>query len=73
VALQRVRVVLQAPLAPFEFGVVHEVFGVDRTDDGVPAFDYQVCTENPGSRSRSAVASASRPVSTSHRAPTRTW
>jgi AraC family transcriptional activator FtrA len=47
VALQRVRVILQAPLAPFEFGVVHEVFGVDRTDDGVPAFDYQVCTEDP--------------------------
>lgn len=46
-ALQRVRVILQAPLAPFELGVLHEVFGVDRTDDGVPAFDFRVCTEDP--------------------------
>lgn len=46
-ALHRVRVILQAPLAPFELGVLHEVFGVDRTDDGVPAFDYQVCAEDP--------------------------
>jgi transcriptional regulator GlxA family with amidase domain len=28
--------------APFELGVVYEVFGVDRTDDGVPAFDFAV-------------------------------
>jgi len=34
-------------MAPFEFGVVCEVFGVDRTDDGVPAFDFTVCTEDP--------------------------
>lgn len=46
-ALHRVRVLLQAPLAPFELGVLHEVFGVDRTDDGVPAFDYRVCAEDP--------------------------
>lgn len=25
-----------------------EVFGVDRTDDGVPPFDYRVCGERPG-------------------------
>ena len=31
----------------FEIGVVQEVFGVDRTDDGVPRFDFLACTEHP--------------------------
>jgi AraC family transcriptional activator FtrA len=48
--LHRVRVLLQEPAAPFELGVLHEVFGIDRTDDGVPAFDYHVCAENPRTR-----------------------
>ena len=47
-ALRTIRVLLQRPVAPFELGVLHEVFGIDRTDDGVPAFDYQVCAEDPG-------------------------
>lgn len=45
--LRSVVVIAQTPLAPFEFGVVCEVFGVDRTDDGVPAFDFSVCSEHP--------------------------
>jgi AraC family transcriptional activator FtrA len=45
--LRSVALLAQEPLAPFEFGVVSEVFGVDRTDDGVPAFDFTVCTEFP--------------------------
>ncbi|MGB3827165.1 MAG: helix-turn-helix domain-containing protein [Ornithinimicrobium sp.] len=45
--LRSVVVIAQEPLAPFEFGVVCEVFGVDRTDDGVPAFDFAVCSEHP--------------------------
>ncbi len=32
----------------FELGVVVEVFGVDRTDDGVPAIDFRACAEQPG-------------------------
>ena len=32
----------------FELGVVVEVFGVDRTDDGVPAIDFRACSEQPG-------------------------
>jgi transcriptional regulator GlxA family with amidase domain len=32
----------------FELGVVQEVFGVDRTDDGVPRIDFRVCAERPG-------------------------
>ena len=47
-ALRTVAVVLQDPVAVFEFGVLSEVFGIDRTDDGVPPFDFRVCTENPG-------------------------
>ncbi len=30
-------------LAVFEFGVICEVFGIDRSADGVPNFDYKVC------------------------------
>lgn len=45
--LRSVVVIAQEPLAPFEFGVVCEVFGVDRTDDGVPPFDFSVCSERP--------------------------
>lgn len=34
--------------APFEFGVVCEVFGVDRSDTGGPEFDFAVATAEPG-------------------------
>ncbi len=45
--LRSVVVIAQEPLAPFEFGLVCEVFGVDRTDDGVPVFHFAICTEHP--------------------------
>ncbi|MBB4964019.1 helix-turn-helix domain-containing protein [Saccharothrix violaceirubra] len=45
--LHRVAVPLIHGFAPFEFGVVAEVFGVDRTEDGVPPFDFRVCTATP--------------------------
>jgi transcriptional regulator GlxA family with amidase domain len=32
----------------FEFGVLAEVFGVDRVDDGVPAIDFRVCALHAG-------------------------
>lgn len=35
-------------VAPFELGVLCEVFGVDRTAQGVPAIDFAVVTERPG-------------------------
>jgi transcriptional regulator GlxA family with amidase domain len=35
-------------VAPFEFGVVCEVFGVDRTDTGAPTFEFRVVTADPG-------------------------
>ncbi len=46
-ALQRVSVVLVEPVAVFEFGVPVEVFGVDRTEDGLPRFDFRICTLDP--------------------------
>ncbi|HXR44461.1 MAG TPA: helix-turn-helix domain-containing protein [Pseudolysinimonas sp.] len=35
-------------VAPFEFGVVCEVFGIDRSDSGGPAFDFSIATAEPG-------------------------
>jgi len=34
--------------APFEFGVICEVFGVDRSSTGGPTFDFHVATADPG-------------------------
>ncbi|MDY6809926.1 MAG: helix-turn-helix domain-containing protein [Actinomycetota bacterium] len=46
--LRKVAVVLHRQVALFEFGVVNEVFGLDRTDDGVPAFEFLVASPQPG-------------------------
>lgn len=48
VPLTTVSVVLVEPVAVFEFGVAVEVFGLDRTDDGVPPVDFRVCAQQPG-------------------------
>jgi AraC family transcriptional activator FtrA len=45
--LRTVAVLLADQAAAFEFGVIHEVFGLDRTADGVPAFDFRACAEHP--------------------------
>ncbi len=47
-ALRTVAVLVSEPAAVFELGVLCEVFGIDRTDDGVPAFDFRVCAREPG-------------------------
>jgi len=47
-SLSVVSVVLIEPVAVFEFGVAVEVFGLDRVDDGVPSFDFRVCSITPG-------------------------
>lgn len=42
-------VVLAIPgIAPFEFGVICEVFGVDRSESGGPTFDFTIATAKPG-------------------------
>ena len=43
--LQNVVAIGQAGMAAFELGVVCEVFGVDRSQDGLPTFDFAVVTE----------------------------
>ncbi|HEY0690742.1 MAG TPA: helix-turn-helix domain-containing protein [Kribbella sp.] len=56
--LEKVAVVLMEDVAVFEFGVLSEVFGLDRTDDGVPAFDFKVCSTRPGEPMRTSSHSA---------------
>lgn len=43
---------LDQEIHPFEFGVACEVFGIDRSDEGLPTFDFAVC------------AATSRPIPT---------
>jgi transcriptional regulator GlxA family with amidase domain len=42
-------------VAVFEFGVICEVFGIDRSADGVPNFDFKVCGPEPGKPVRTSV------------------
>src|SRR5690606_30600847 len=44
----KVALIAVPDLAPFEFGVVCEEFGVDRSDHGGPRFDFVVATAEPG-------------------------
>lgn len=46
--LRRVAVAVLDGVSPFELGIVCEVFGMDRTDDGFPGFVFDLCT--PGGR-----------------------
>ncbi|TRW80027.1 helix-turn-helix domain-containing protein [Mycolicibacterium sp. 018/SC-01/001] len=42
-------------VAVFEFGVICEVFGIDRSADGVPNFDFKVCGPEAGQPLRTSV------------------
>lgn len=46
--LKKVAVLAVPTMAPFEFGVLCEVFGIDRAEDGVPPIDFRVVTAEPG-------------------------
>jgi transcriptional regulator GlxA family with amidase domain len=35
-------------VAAFELGIVCQVFGLDRSDDGLPVYDFAVCGARPG-------------------------
>jgi transcriptional regulator GlxA family with amidase domain len=48
-------------LAVFEFGVICEVFGIDRSADGVPNFDFKVCGPEPGRSVRTSVGASLTP------------
>jgi transcriptional regulator GlxA family with amidase domain len=47
-ALSDVAVVVCDGVSVFELGVVCEVFGVDRTDTGLPGYAFAVCSGEPG-------------------------
>ena len=46
--LRDVAVLALEPIAPFELGVLCEVFGIDRSAQGLPAYDFAVCGIRPG-------------------------
>ena len=46
--LKNVAVVVLDRIEAFELGVVCEVFGIDRSDDGLPAYDFAVVAGEPG-------------------------
>ena len=60
--LRSVAVVALPGVAPFELGVLCEVFGVDRTDQGVPAVELRVVTPDPGPVPSSSVFSIDVPL-----------
>jgi len=45
--LNKVAAILHGNVALFEFGVLNEVFGLDRTGYGGPPFDFRVCAPDP--------------------------
>jgi AraC family transcriptional activator FtrA len=48
VPLSTVSVILVEPVAVFEFGVAVEVFGLDRSEEGLAPFDFRICSTTPG-------------------------
>lgn len=59
--IKTVSVLVLDRLAVFEFGVVCEVFGIDRSADGVPNFDFKVCGPEPGKPIRTTVGASLTP------------
>ncbi|MGH3257450.1 MAG: hypothetical protein ACRDOU_19005, partial [Streptosporangiaceae bacterium] len=45
--LRNIAVVVVNGFLPFEFGTICEVFGVDRTDDGLPPYEFAVVAGEP--------------------------
>lgn len=46
--MKTVACIIQDGFAPFEFGVACEAFGLDRSEEGVPRFDFRVVAADPG-------------------------
>lgn len=46
--LKKIAVLALPEMAPFEFGVLCEVFGIDRSDMGGPSFDFHIVAAEPG-------------------------
>jgi transcriptional regulator GlxA family with amidase domain len=60
-SLKTVSTLVLDGMAVFEFGVVCEVFGIDRSADGVPNFDFKVCGPQPGKPLRTSVGATLTP------------
>ena len=60
-AIKSVSALVLDGLAVFEFGVICEVFGIDRSADGVPNFDFKVCGPEPGKPLRTSVGATITP------------
>src|SRR3954454_18149681 len=48
IVLRSVALLALPNTAPLEFGLLCEVFGIDRREDGVPAIDFRVVTADLG-------------------------
>lgn len=46
--MKTVACIVMDGFAPFEFGVACEAFGLDRSNDGIPNFDFRIVTPEPG-------------------------
>ncbi|MBV9821338.1 MAG: helix-turn-helix domain-containing protein [Actinobacteria bacterium] len=44
-ALRKIVVLIYPGMRPFEFGIACEAFGIDRSDDGLPTYDFLVASE----------------------------
>ncbi len=60
-AIKSVSALVLDGLAVFEFGVICEVFGIDRSADGVPNFDFKVCGPRAGVPLRTSVGATITP------------
>jgi transcriptional regulator GlxA family with amidase domain len=60
-ALNSVSTLVLDGLAVFEFGVICEVFGIDRSADGVPNFDFKVCGPEAGKPVQTSVGAQLTP------------
>jgi transcriptional regulator GlxA family with amidase domain len=44
-ALRKIVALIYSGMRPFEFGIACEAFGIDRSDDGLPVYDFVVASE----------------------------
>lgn len=47
--LRSVAVLVDHTISPFEFAIPCEVFGIDRSPQGLPEFEFSICAVRPGS------------------------
>lgn len=59
--LKSVSALVLEGVAVFEFGVICEVFGIDRSADGVPNFDFKVCGPEAGKPLRTTIGAQLTP------------